>query len=214
MTLVEVQHRLVIADYARFVGQFEGRRTRAYRDSKGNRTIGAGHNLDRPGSAEVLRRVGLSWSRLVRGGSMTTAQVDALLIEDVSTALQSAHDLVPNFEVLPDEVRLIVVDMIYNLGRTGFRGFGDLREALARGDWRAAVVAMRDSDWYRQVPARSSVLISTIQSISHAPIHSNQGNAADRLWTARSDDPRALGQEACSAPVQATVVHQYAGGLP
>lgn len=161
---------LRVDDFARFTEQFEGRRARVYCDSRGRRTVGAGHNLDRPGSAVAVKHAGLSWGRLVRGDVLSDAQINRLLMADVSFALNSARDLVAGFDSLPDRAQLVVVDMIYNLGRTGFYGFENFRRAVMLRNWSHAAVALRDSDWYHQVPARSKVLVSEIRAL-HASNH-------------------------------------------
>ncbi len=138
---------LTTIQYARTIEQFEGRRLSVYRDSRGRYTIGAGHRCTRSHP------------------TLTNAQVDLLLIQDTLLAIDGARRLVCGFDELPDPVQLIVVDMIYNLGRTGFSEFSEFRAAIAKRDWRTAAWALRDSDWCQQVPARSFVHLQTLESL-------------------------------------------------
>jgi lysozyme len=136
-----------VAQYAHFIEQFEGRRLSVYRDSRGRYTIGAGHRCARDHPA------------------LTNAQVDLLLVQDVIKAVSGAKALVPRFDELPATAQFVVVDMIYNLGRTGFSEFADFRSSLSQGNWRVAARALRDSDWYRQVPARSQYHVALLESL-------------------------------------------------
>lgn len=145
--LQQAKATLTLVQYARFVGQFEGRRLTVYRDSRGRSTIGAGHRCTRSHAP------------------LTDAQVDQVLVLDVHAAGRGARALVVGFDQLPDAVQLIVVDMVFNLGRTGFSSFTSFRSALARRDWHAAACALADSDWYIQVPARSAVHHRTLESL-------------------------------------------------
>lgn len=138
---------LTVAQYASFVGQFEGRRLSVYRDSRGRYTIGAGHRCTRSHP------------------SLSNAQADQLLLADVMAAGRGAQALVYGFDDLPDSVKLIAVDMVFNLGRTGFKSFTDFRAALTHHDWRAAARALKDSDWYPQVLARSAAHVQTLESL-------------------------------------------------
>lgn len=137
----------------------EGRRSRAYRDSRGRLTVGVGFNLDRPGARLQFEAAVPGLYREVRAGRrLTNAQIDALLRADAATALATARRQVPGFDQLPRDARLVLTDMAYNLG--GFSKWTGLKAALAKRDFPAAAAAMRDSRWSRQVGRRADRLIA------------------------------------------------------
>jgi GH24 family phage-related lysozyme (muramidase) len=139
-----------------FIEPFEGRRHRVYNDSLGHRTIGVGFNLDRSGAASDINMLlpGVSYRTLRRGDvSLTDAQIDVLFRHDVQRALATARRQVQGFEGLPDDAKLIVIDMTFNLGSLGkWRKF---RAALLRNDFVSAADAMHRSLWRRQTGQRA-----------------------------------------------------------
>src|SRR5690606_30609011 len=148
-------------DAMAFIEPFEGRRHAAYRDSLGYATIGVGFNLDRPGAADDLGRLlpAVSYSDLRAGRQrLTDCQIDLLLRHDAQRALASARHHVPNFNQLPRDAQLVVIDMSYNLG--SLSAWRDLRAALAAADFDAAAAAMHDSRWRTQTGRRAEHLIA------------------------------------------------------
>lgn len=157
----------LIAAAARFIEPFEGRRHRVYEDSMGNLTIGVGFNLDRPGAAEDLAKLlpGVSYRGLRRGTvRLTDAQIDTLLRHDAARALESARRHVENFDELPRQAQLILVDMSFNLG--SLRGWPGLQAAVEAGDFATAADEMHDSRWREQTGHRAQHLIALMQSLA------------------------------------------------
>jgi GH24 family phage-related lysozyme (muramidase) len=149
-----------------FIEPFEGRRHRVYRDSRGNRTIGVGFNLDRAGAADDLKRVlpGVGYRALRRGEvSLTDAQIDVLLRQDAQRAIDTARRQVRGFDNLPLGVQLIVVDMTFNTG--SLHKWRQFKAALARQDYAAAADSMHRSLWRRQTGRRAEHLIQLMRKM-------------------------------------------------
>lgn len=150
-----------------FIEPFEGRRHRVYRDSRGNRTVGVGFNLDRPGAAEDIGRLlkGVGYTALRRGTTtLTDAQIDVLLRYDVQRAIETAKGQIIDFNRLPRQAQLVLVDMTYNMG--SLDRWLDLRRALAHNDYTAAADAMHDSRWRRQTGQRAKSLIELMHGLA------------------------------------------------
>lgn len=77
--------------------------------------------------------------------------------------------------MLPAEAKLIVVDMIYNMGeakkptetkrRTGVNGFADMVSEFEWRDWDGVAREMVDSNWYTETGRRAKHHISTMQKL-------------------------------------------------
>lgn len=150
-----------------FIEPFEGRRHRVYRDSRGNRTVGVGFNLDRPGAAEDIGRLlkGVGYAALRRGTTtLTDAQVDVLLRHDVQRAIDTARRQVTGFDTLPFDAQLIIIDMTYNIG--SLHKWRNLRSALAQHDFASAADAMHDSRWRRQTGHRAAGHIELMHTLA------------------------------------------------
>ena len=58
-----------------------------------------------------------------------------------------------------------LVDMRFQLGPIGFRGFSRMIAAVAAGDYARAAVEALDSDWFRQdTPARAARVSSMLET--------------------------------------------------
>ncbi|MEZ6190092.1 MAG: hypothetical protein R3C45_02255 [Phycisphaerales bacterium] len=149
-----------------FIEPFEGRRHRAYRDSRGNITVGVGFNLDRDGASADLKKLlpDVGYRALRRGDiSLTDAQIDSLLRHDAQRAIETARRQVTEFDSLPLDAQLIVIDMTYNTGSLSkWRRF---RAALDRQDYAAAADSMHRSLWRRQTGRRAEHLIELMRSV-------------------------------------------------
>jgi lysozyme len=143
----------------------EGFRAYSYRDTVGRLTIGIGFNLDAPGAAERCEAAGVDFTAVCFvGHGITQAQAQALLDEGITTAQDAAIITLAGFMDMPDNVQLVVIDMLFNLGRQKFQEFHGLIAALEAHDWRRAVNEMRASLWYGQVGSRAMDDIALVLS--------------------------------------------------
>lgn len=138
-----------IVDYARFIERWEGRRNSVYVCPAGYKTIGVGHRI----------KSGENFSRL------SCKQIDFLLLGDTLSAYLSAKRIIPEFDKLPHEVKLICVDMAFNLGENGFRKFKKAIAACNRHDWQTMAEELKNSKWYNQTGRRARCHVSTLGSL-------------------------------------------------
>lgn len=137
------------------ISRHEGRKARAYEDSKDILTVGVGFNLARPDAGGAIAALGVDYGALCTGAvELSESQIDQLLDGDIAHAVASARTCVSNFASLPEAAQRVVVDMVFNLGAAGFAEFKRTIGALERNDLRAAADEMKDSAWYREVATR------------------------------------------------------------
>jgi len=135
----------------------EGWRNTSYADSVGIRTVGVGFNLERPDAQTLIEQMGLNFQAVVNGTqSLTDAQVDILLQISMNEAVSGARSLVPSFGSLTIGRQIVLVDMCFNLGRTGLSQFGNFLSAVNLGNWATASAEMSNSRWAGQVGGRAS----------------------------------------------------------
>jgi GH24 family phage-related lysozyme (muramidase) len=131
----------------------EGESLYAYIDTKGNVTIGMGHNL---GALTLSNGMPVGPNvRLVPVNPITREMADQLLdqdIEKVTVALTTSLPWGPSL----GEVRWsILLDLGFNMGAARFvRGWPHFLENVRRGEYQSAADKMRASDWYNEVHAR------------------------------------------------------------
>lgn len=113
----------------------EGKRLRAYRDTRGHLTIGIGRNLD------------------ANGISDEEAQI--MFHNDVDKCVEELESNLPWFGTLDAPREGVLIDMCFEIGIAGLLKFTDTLAAIERHDWPAAAAHMLDSEWAREVPKRA-----------------------------------------------------------
>ena len=126
-----------------------------YNDHLGYPTFGIGH-LVLEGEPEH----GLSV-----GTPVTEERVDECFERDVEYVLNDCRILHEDFDNYPEEVKQIIANMMFNMGRTRLTKFRKHNAALQEGDWKTAAIEGRDSRWYRQVTNRAERLMKRLEEV-------------------------------------------------
>jgi|TARA_Y100000034_G_C6880013_1_gene403074 lysozyme len=127
-----------------------------YLDHLGHPTFGIGHLIS-PSDPEF---------DCPSGTPVCEARVIAAFEEDIKTVLSDCEKLYPDFNDLPEEVQLIIANMMFNLGYTRLSKFRNMKSGVDVRDWNAAADEMVDSLWYRQVTNRANRLVERMRNIS------------------------------------------------
>ena len=101
------------------------------------------------------------------GTPITEQRVKECFENDLDTAIGECHALYERgrFDDLPDEVQQILVNMMFNMGRTRLSKFKNFNAAILDHDWKKAAVEGRDSLWYRQVTNRAERLMARMEAV-------------------------------------------------
>jgi lysozyme len=137
----------------------EGKRSGVYKDTEGIPTIGVGFNLRGRNAKARIEALGLDYDKVLAGTQeMSDKQIETLLDEDIDTAISACKDLFRAFGELSDVRQRVLVDMMFNLGKTRFSQFKKMIAAIAAHDFAKAADEMKDSKWYKQVKSRGKEL--------------------------------------------------------
>lgn len=121
----------------------EGCRLTSYRDHQGNWTIGIGHKLPS----------GKDYSNF----KITQKQAQDTLIRDLEWAFDAAREIFPEYDSYPTKTQLGILDMIFNMGESRFRGFTNTIRLIRLREFNRASVEALNSDWARHdVPNRAA----------------------------------------------------------
>ena len=128
-----------------------------YKDHLGYPTFGVGH-LVLESDPEYGQEVGTPVSE---------ERVIEVFAHDLGIAISECVALYgeTQWEEFPDEVQQILVNMMFNMGRTRLSKFKKMNEWLQKGNWKAAAVEGRDSVWYKQVTNRAERLMSRLENV-------------------------------------------------
>ena len=129
-----------------------------YKDHLGYPTFGVGHLILR---SDPEYHMG-------EHAAVSKERVDACLIQDLQTACDECRVLYPWFMSVPQEVKEILINMMFNMGRPRLSKFKNFKKALYRQDWKQAAVDGRDSKWYRQVTNRAERLMTRMENVEKA----------------------------------------------
>ena len=135
------------------VKKHEGYRNKVYLDTLGKRTVGVGHLCvedfwedDKEYEEKFLMTI---------------------LEHDLETAIKGAKDLMSENGCMDmDEVaEEIIIEMIFQLGKTGVSKFKNMWKALSALDYSTAAEQMLDSRWEKQTPNRANGMADIMRSL-------------------------------------------------
>jgi len=133
----------------------EGQVNEVYHDHLGYPTFGIGHlvlDSDEENGAPV-------------GTPVSKERVIECFEKDVETVIEDCKKLHDGWDGYPQEVKQIIANMMFNMGRTRLSKFKNHNAALQSGDWRTAAIEGRDSRWYKQVTNRAERLMSRLENV-------------------------------------------------
>jgi lysozyme len=99
------------------------------------------------------------------GTPVSEERVNNCFQSDVHVTIDECKKLYDNFDDLPEEVQLILCNMMFNMGRPRLSKFLKLNDAIANENWLEASIQMEDSRWHKQVTNRANRLIKRMEAI-------------------------------------------------
>jgi len=135
----------------------EGVEYKIYADHLGYHTFGVGH-LVIQGDPE--------WGQPF-DTPVSKGRVWECFEKDLDVSISECHVLYgeEKFESFPEEVKQVVVNMMFNMGRPRLSQFKKFNAALEAGDWATAAVEGRDSRWHKQVTNRAERLMVRLENV-------------------------------------------------
>jgi len=123
----------------------EGLRLKPYKCPAGKLTIGVGRNIEDNG--------------------ITKDEALYLLENDIKRCLKELEDIFgKEFFYYPEEIKIVLTDMIFNLGKSKFLKFKKMIQAVKDKNYMEMVKQMEDSKWCRQqVKNRCNELIKFLE---------------------------------------------------
>lgn len=136
----------------------EGLRLDAYLDTEGVWTIGYGQTRWLNG-------------RPVQQHDVTTPNAaETWLRAELWTCTEDCYEMFPTFPHLTEVRQQVLVNMRYNLGRSGLAAFKNMAEAVRLFDYGWWASEMQDSKWYGQVRNRAERLIHEVRTNEWGPL--------------------------------------------
>lgn len=135
----------------------EGKRLKAYRDTKGKWTIGTGHNLSDCGTAPLTRTL-----QDVLANGINEVEHDLLFDHDINLAENDLDRKLPWWRSLDPVRQRVMLNMCFNMGignkDRGLLSFVNTLGMIERKEFSRAADAMLKSKWAREVGMRANRL--------------------------------------------------------
>ena len=116
----------------------EGFRSKVYKCSEGVDTFG----------------IGFTW--------ITEEESMHILAGRVSKLHLDLLDSIDWYEALPGDVQGVIIEMCFQIGKSGMLKFKKMIANMKEAKWEAAAEEMKDSLWYRQTPGRCDRLAAIV----------------------------------------------------
>ena len=133
----------------------EGCKYEVYLDHLGLPTFGIGHLIT---EKDPEHQMGM-------GTPVDEIRVNEAFEQDVHVTIGECQKLFDDWDELPETVRLITANMMFNMGRPRLSKFKKMIQAVKDKDWLEAGEQMQDSRWYKQVTNRADRLISRMRAV-------------------------------------------------
>lgn len=133
----------------------EGEILSIYKDHLGYDTFGIGHLVTEQ-DPEYGQPVGTP---------VSAERVREVFDVDIQKSIYYCVAQYSQWTTWPEEVHLIMVNMMFNMGPTRMAKFKNMQLALSMRDWKQAAAEGRDSLWYRQVTNRAERLMSRLEKV-------------------------------------------------
>jgi len=133
----------------------EGCVNEIYLDHLGYETFGIGHLVTKK-DPEYGKPVGTS---------VSDERVREAFEADITVTLEDCKKLYEDFDELPEEVQLIIANMLFNMGLPRLSKFRGMKAAVDDRDWERAADEMVDSLWYNQVTTRADRLVQRMREV-------------------------------------------------
>lgn len=133
------------------IKKHEGFLPKIYKDILGKATIGYGHLVTE--KDDFKENVEYSKDFL-----------EEVFNQDFNKAVEGTEELISQLNLVLATVKGVIIEMVFQLGKTGVSKFKKFFEALNKQDYNEAANQMIDSNWHKQTPKRCEELANIIRS--------------------------------------------------
>ena len=134
----------------------EGCEYQIYLDHLGLPTFGIGHLVTEDDEEHGLEV----------GTAVSEDRVREAFESDIEITVDECQRLYEDWIDFPDEVQLILANMMFNMGRPRLSQFKNMKAAVDERDWDRAADEMIDSKWYQQVTNRADRLVQRMRNVA------------------------------------------------
>lgn len=157
--------KLTFDDILNFIKKHEGYRPYVYKDTLGIPTVAIGLNLTRPDAKKIITQVSANFENVLAGKEgLTDNQIREIFKITLKIAYSDAKLWIPEFDSLPKNIKLAVLDMSFNMGYPRLSKFVKTKKFIIDKDYNKAALEIQNSKWATQVGDRVNSLVKLFSS--------------------------------------------------
>tara|TARA_R100001015_G_C4592910_1_gene148298 strand:+ start:216 stop:692 length:477 start_codon:yes stop_codon:yes gene_type:complete len=99
------------------------------------------------------------------GTRISSERISECFEQDIMVTINDCKKIYDDWQHLPEEVRLICANMMFNLGYPRYSKFRKCIQAVKDGMWSDAAREMESSRWHKQVTNRANRLIERMKNV-------------------------------------------------
>ena len=98
----------------------------------------------------------IGWGRNLSDQGITEREAEILLQADLASSTQDLYQIFgTQIETFSPNRHMALVDIMFNIGISSFRGFKKMIRAIKEGKWKQASIELLDSKYAKDVPSRA-----------------------------------------------------------
>ena len=113
----------------------------------------------------IKGKITIGVGRNIQDNGLSEDEIIYLLSNDIERCITELKTIFPNFDELPKNIRMALIDMNFNLGKSRFLTFKKMIQAVKNRNWKQMIKEMKDSHWCEQLPNRCKDDVSLIENI-------------------------------------------------
>lgn len=144
----------------------EGLRNNVYTDTKGNKTVGIGFNMDDPYARGVWIHSDIpeSFILVYQGKTpLSTQSTWNILNTQVENAKSDLRSIFSDFDSYPDFVQLSLINLCFNMGKTVFSGFHTFIGLIRQSDYNTAAEDLKTTKWATELTKRAERIYALLK---------------------------------------------------
>lgn len=115
----------------------------------------------------VPPRITIGYGRNLSDVGISQEEADILFNSDLKVALEECEEFYWGFSDYPQEVKIVLVDLMFNMGRPTMEGFVKFNQALKEDNYRECAKELEHSRYYHQTGRRAQRNIDLLLEASN-----------------------------------------------
>lgn len=105
----------------------------------------------------------IGWGRNIEDRGISRDEAELMFRNDIKAAIRDLITIFPKLHTMGSDIRIVLVDMMFNMGINRFRTFKRFIVAVKSGNRATMRKEMIDSAWYIQVGNRGKRLVKLLE---------------------------------------------------